>query len=62
MNRREFLITASATAGLMVIAACGGASSPQNQGDSVGLDPNVEPEVLEWSIGPKGGLGEGGVA
>ena len=60
MNRREFLIAASAAAGMLAVAACGGATSPQDQGGAPDLDPNVEPEILEWSIGPKGGLGQGG--
>ena len=54
MDRREFIILASATAGLALLSACGAADSVAPT-----IDPNVEPEVIEWSIGPKGGLNEG---
>lgn len=58
MDRREFIIVASATAGLALIAACGGASDAAETGGSSAA-PTLEPVVIDWSIGPKGGLGEG---
>ena len=56
MNRREFILVASAFVGLAAIVACGAG----NEG-AAGEPPAPvgEPEVIEWSIGPKGGLGEG---
>ncbi|MFQ6026194.1 MAG: hypothetical protein ACE5Q6_01625 [Dehalococcoidia bacterium] len=56
MDRREFIILASATVGLAVMSACGAGDT----GGAAAIDPNVEPEIIEWSIGPKGGLGQGG--
>ena len=55
MDRREFIILASATVGLTLLSACGAADT----GGAPTVDPNVEPEIIEWSIGPKGGLNEG---
>ncbi len=62
MDRRDFILVAAASVGLALISACGGGS---NTGDSplettgIGSEPVLEPVVLDWSIGPKGGLGEG---
>jgi hypothetical protein len=62
MKQRQFVLAASAIVVLLVIAACGGtASTGQTAGNGAGagVSPNQEPVVIEWSIGPKGGLGEG---
>jgi hypothetical protein len=62
MKQRQLILAASAIVVLLVIAACGSAANPgQTAGDEAGAgaSPDEEPEVIEWSIGPKGGLGEG---
>ena len=56
MKQRQFVLSASTMVVLLVIAACGSAANP---GNGTGASPNQEPIVIEWSIGPKGGLGEG---
>ncbi len=56
MDRREFLLAATATAGLLVVSACGGAKAPEPEaGQPAG--GSEEAQVFEWSIGARGGSG-----
>src|SRR5688500_15621378 len=60
MAQRKFILAASAVVVLLAMAACGGAANTgQTTGSGAGGSPDLEPVVIEWSIGPKGGLGEG---
>ncbi len=62
MDRREFIVVAAASVGLVLISACGGGSETGErllETTEIGSEPLPGPEVLDWSIGPKGGLGEG---
>ncbi|HLF04109.1 MAG TPA: hypothetical protein VI855_02705 [Dehalococcoidia bacterium] len=59
MDRREFLLAATAAAGLAVVSACGGASAPAPDAGAPAGGPQ-EPQVFEWSIGGRGGAGEPG--
>ena len=62
MKQRQFILSVSVIVVLLVIAACGGAANTgqtAGNGTGAGASQNLEPVVIEWSIGPKGGLGEG---
>ena len=59
MDRREFLMAATATAGLLVVSACGGAKAPE-PGAGQPAGGSEEPQVFEWSIGGRGGSGQPG--
>ncbi len=61
MNRREFILAAIASVGLAVITACRPGNGERSPGirEGASLQPELTPEVVEWSIGPKGGLNEG---
>jgi hypothetical protein len=62
MKQQQIIRAVSAMVILLVITACGGAASTdQTAGNGVGAgaSQNQEPVVIRWSIGPKGGLGEG---
>lgn len=62
MKQCQFIRAVSAIVVLLVVAACGGAASTGQTADN-GVEARAsqdqEPVVVEWSIGPKGGLGEG---
>jgi hypothetical protein len=53
IQRLEEVWTAAALLVLLGLAACGGAAP------SAPASLAQQPEIIEWSIGPKGGLGEG---
>ena len=54
MKIRSFVWAAALVAPLILLLACGGASEP------AGPPPDAEPDIIEWSIGAKGGLGGAG--
>jgi hypothetical protein len=56
MTRIRLLITLVLAVALLAAMGCT-SSSASNSGQEVPAD--IEPVVIEWSIGPKGGLGEG---
>lgn len=53
IDRLKALWLAASLAALFVIGACSGAA-PATE-----VPVDAEPVIVEWSIGPKGGLGEG---
>ena len=55
MKKRQAILGAAATVVLLLVAACA-SSAPAAAPET---PVNTEPVVIEWSIGPKGGLGEG---
>lgn len=59
MDRREFLLAATAAAGLVVVSACGGASAPASE-TGAPAGGSQEAQVFEWGIGGKGGSGAPG--
>ena len=52
MAQRKFILAASAVVVLLAMAACGGAANTgQTTGSGAGGSPDLEPVVIEWSIG-----------